>query len=262
MFVKNGKIPVRWWNLAPNFGDQLSPWLVSKIAGKATFESPQTAPHYLVVGSILYMTQPLSVVWGSGSFGFDPKEFLCETATYLAVRGPLTRNKLVQQGVRCPRVFGDPALLTPEFHKRKVEPVHELGLVLRWSEDKWNDAPEIEGVKKIFLKTGAVEETLDAMLSCKRIVTSSLHGLILADAYDIPNAWLASGTPNGGEFKFWDYFISVDKLRDPQPYDLGRRGLTLKTLLADFKFDDRPIRIDLDRLKAACPFGWGPATIA
>src|SRR5690606_41422923 len=60
--------------------------------------------------------------------------------------------------------------------------------VLRWSETERNDKMDIPGVKKIFLGSDDIEGTIDDMLSCKRIVSSSLHGLILADAYGIPNA--------------------------------------------------------------------------
>lgn len=261
MFLLDGKIPLRWWNHAPNFGDLLSPWLANKISGKEVIEVGGSQPHYVAIGSVIGMARPLSMVWGTGSFGFDPKEPICDTATYLAVRGPLTRSKLDNAGIRCPRIYGDPALLTPEFYRPEIKQTHEVGVVLRWSEDKWNNALNGDGIKKIYLKTGAIEETLDEILSCKKIITSSLHGLIIADAYGIPNAWLASGTPNGREFKYWDYFASVDKNRPPQVYDMAKPKLTAKTLIQDFKFDDRALKYDLDALKGACPFGWGPVTI-
>lgn len=261
MFLQNGKVPLRWWNQEPNFGDILSSWLVSKITGHEVVEVQGTQPHYIAIGSVVGMAKPLSVLWGTGSFGFDPKEPICTTSTYLAVRGPLTRSKLAMSGIRCPRIYGDPALLTPEFYRPDIKPVHEVGVVLRWSEDKWNNALNGDGIKKIFLKTGEIEKTLDEMLSCKRIITSSLHGLIIADAYGIPNAWLASDTPNGREFKFWDYFASIDKNRPPQVYDMAAPRLTAKKLIEDFKFDERQMKFDADALKGACPFGWGPVTV-
>ena len=54
-------------------------------------------------------------------------------------------------------------------------------------------------------------------LSTKGVISESLHGLILADAYGVPNVWW---NPNGesglvghnGNFKFEDYFESVGQI--------------------------------------------------
>src|SRR5690606_7153392 len=186
--------------------------------------------------------------------GTETLSQICKKAAYLAVRGPLTRNKLDNLKIPCPRVYGDPALLVPDYYRPEIEPVHEVGIVLRWSETERNDKMDIPGVKKIFLGSDDIEGTIDDMLSCKRIVSSSLHGLILADAYGIPNAWLDSPTPKGKEFKYWDYLISVDKPRPAKAYKLVQPGLTADRLISDLHFDDRPIGIDLDLLRDACPF--------
>jgi pyruvyltransferase len=250
------QIPLRWFTKDPNFGDYLSPWLVHKITGKQVATGQRDATHYLVIGSIIKTAQPNSIVWGSGAFGTETKSELCRDATYLAVRGPLTRNKLELHGIKCPRVYGDPALLVPDFYKPKREPTHEVGVIIRWSELDWQQKFEIDGVRKIYFGTTDIETTLDAMLDCKRIVSSSLHGLILADAYGIPNAWLSSRSPKGREFKFWDYFCSVKKPRDPMVYDLLQPGLTVQKLIHDLAYDGSPITIDLDPLRSACPFGY------
>ncbi len=261
MITRRGKVPVRWWNNSPNFGDQLAPWLVSKITGLETFYSRGENPHYMVIGSIVKRARPNSVVWGPGLFGMEGRKHLEPEATYLAVRGPLTRNKLLLHGIEVPRIYGDPALLVSEFHRPKAAPTHEVGVVLRWSEDDWETGFDVEGVKKIYLKSDDIEGVLDAMLDCKRIVSSSLHGLIIADAYGIPNAWLRSDTPTGKEFKFYDYFTSVGKVQHSQEFDLLQPGLTEKRILDELFFNDAPIRIDLDLLKSVCPFGYdGVAT--
>lgn len=250
----DGKVAVHWWTHAPNFGDLLAPWLVAKISGREVGYVPKGTPGYVVIGSILSHVKDGCVVWGAGSFGTETPAQICAKATYLAVRGPLTRNKLANLKVPCPRIYGDPALLVPDHYNPEVEVTHEVGLVLRWSETGRNDQFNVPGVKKIFLGSDDIEGTLDDMLSCKRIVSSSLHGLILADAYGIPNAWLDSPTPKGKEFKYWDYLLSVDKARPPKAYKLIQPGLTAEKLIADLHFDDRPIRIDLDLLRDACPF--------
>lgn len=250
----NDNVPVHWWTHAPNFGDLLAPWLVRKISGRDVEFAKKGEPGYIVIGSILSHVTDECVVWGVGSFGTESPSQISKRAEYLAVRGPLTRNKLANLRIACPRVYGDPALLVPDHYRPDIEVTHEVGVVLRWSETQRNENFDVPGVKKIFLGSPDIEGTIDDLLACRRIVSSSLHGLILADAYGIPNAWLDSPTPKGREFKYWDYLISVDKIRPPIEYKLITPGLSAERIISDLYFDDRPIQIDLDLLRVACPF--------
>lgn len=250
-------IRLHWWDHVPNFGDVLSPWLATKISGRPVEFAPRGEPAVVSVGSILSHVSDGCVVWGTGSFGTETPKDIAKHAEYRAVRGPLTRNRLEIAKVECPRVFGDPALLVSDYYRPEVEARHEVGVVLRWSESNRFEklsGGEAEGIKKIILRNDDVEGTLDEILSCKRIVSSSLHGLVIADSYGIPNAWLHSRTPKGGEFKYWDYLLSVGKTRHPVPIALTRPGVTADYLVENMHFDDRPINIDLDALREACPY--------
>jgi pyruvyltransferase len=83
------------------------------------------------------------------------------------------------------------------------------------------------------------------------ILSSSLHGLICADAYGIPNAWIwLSEKLRGGDFKFRDYRLSI-KAGEPMPIDISKKP-TLEDALAAVEF--HPLRIDLRKLLLACPF--------
>src|SRR5699024_12305737 len=104
------------------------------------------------------------------------------------------------------------------------------------------------------LETDSIEDTLDAITSCEVIVSTSLHGLILADAYGIPNAWLIADTGYGKEHKFWDYLLSVRKERDPVEVDITQTGMTADSFMNRFSFADREMKIDLDALKDSNPF--------
>ena len=51
-----------------------------------------------------------------------------------------------------------------------------------------------------------IEQFVDELVSCEMIFSSSLHGLIIADAYNIPNRRVIFGNKLiGGDFKFNDY---------------------------------------------------------
>jgi hypothetical protein len=262
LLTEEGKVPVWWWTEAPNFGDLLAPWLVRRITGRDVVYSNKYERCYVVIGSVLGQVRRHAIVWGAGSFGTELSgryrginvQRFSPRARYCAVRGPLTRNKLRVAGIECPEVYGDPALLVPDYYSPRVDKQYEIGIVLRWSEGGWFDSLDIPGVRKIFLGTDDVEGTIDAMLSCRRIVTSSLHGLILADVYGIPNLWLGSNTPKGLEFKYWDYLISVNKTRPPVQVDFAAPHWSLARMLDELPFDGRPIQIDLQALRDACPF--------
>jgi len=260
MFLADEKIPMRWWDNERNFGDLLGPWLVSKMTGREIQWAAKDEPHYMVVGSILGRVTPATVAWGVGSFGSEVEKDFPSGPRYLAVRGPLTRARLEMFKRKCPRTYGDPALLAPEVYWPSIPKTHELGVVLRWSETKRKENFAVEGVKVIDLLTDDIEGTIDAMLSCKRILTTSLHGLILADAYQIPNAWLIASTGYGKEHKFWDYLISVGKEREPAEASLLDPGWSLGKLISNFNYDDRPAKLDLAPLRASNPFlGTSPA---
>lgn len=254
LLLKDGRVPVRWWTYAPNFGDLVSPWLVEQMTGVEPVLVEDDEPAYVVVGSILKYVGSHSIVWGAGSFGDERNKQINIGADYRAVRGPLTRAKIQNVGGRCPRVYGDPALLAPLYYFPEVKKAHDVGLVLRWSERTWQETKLDSGVTMINLGSKDVEGVIADILSCRRIVTSSLHGLIIADAYGIPSAWLSSTTPKGGEFKFYDYFLTVNKIRHATTFSPAKGRITVERLDKAFAFDSRPIEFDYPRLLNACPF--------
>ena len=256
----DGRLPLVWWTHTANFGDLLSPWLVGLLADTPVTYAPSDERSYLAVGSIVSEARRSSIVWGSGAFGSEGKWGITPAAEYRAVRGPLTRSRLRNIGLPVPRVYGDPALLAPLVYWPDVEKDAEVGIVVRWSESRWTSAVAGPGVKIIDLGSDDVTGTLRELISCRRILSSSLHGLILADAYGIPNAWLDSDSgaggsrPAGGEFKFYDYMASVDKLRHAQAFSFGDGPLEADHLLDTLRFSDEPIRFDHGALLDACPF--------
>ncbi|MBA4607589.1 polysaccharide pyruvyl transferase family protein [Aeromicrobium sp. Marseille-Q0843] len=256
----DGHVPLVWWTHTANFGDLLSPWLVGLLTGRPVTYARPGQPAYLAVGSIVGEARKDSIVWGSGAFGSEGKWGITAAKSYRAVRGPLTRSRLRNIGLPVPRVYGDPALLSPLVYWPEVEKDAEVGIVVRWSESRWTRAQAGDGVRIIDLGSSDVTSTLRDLISCKRILSSSLHGLILADAYGIANAWLDSdggaggSRPAGGEFKFYDYMASVDKLRHAQSYTLGDEPLEADRLLDALEFSGAPIDFDHAALLDACPF--------
>lgn len=217
-----GIVFLYWWQMKrkdgrENYGDLLSKFLAGKISGKKVYTVKHPSKrlfkhvfkHYLSIGSIITSANKNSVVWGSGIIKVNEN---VRKATFLAVRGPKTRERLLQLGYEVPEVYGDPALLLPKFLMPKVEKKHELGIIPHYV-----DYPQVKEalknnptIKVIDFLTLSIEKTTEEILECKQIISSSLHGLIVSQAYGIPALWVKfSGKLSGDNIKFYDYFESV-----------------------------------------------------
>ena len=218
------EIPLFYWSEIKfifrekeNYGDLISKYLVEKISDKpVTFVQPKKQPWYkrnktnfLVIGSILHHADKNSIIWGSGII--DHKQKIAE-ADFRAVRGPQTRKFLLKLGYSCPEVYGDPALLLPKYYNPQVANKYKIGIVPHYHD--YNKAVELfqnnPAIKVIDLLTLDVEETTREIVSCENIISSSLHGLILAHAYKIPAVWVEfSDKIFGNGIKYQDYFESL-----------------------------------------------------
>jgi pyruvyltransferase len=91
--------------------------------------------NYVSIGSILHFSDKNSIVWGAG---FISKDSYCKVPPkkILAVRGPLTRKKLIEQNIECPKIYGDPALLLPIFYHPKIKKKYEIGIVPHYVDQK------------------------------------------------------------------------------------------------------------------------------
>ena len=224
MFSSN-KIRLFWWNeikmqgkSKENYGDLLGKYLVEKISQKeAVWSKPSKfsihdffSPIYVTIGSILTHVNKKCIVWGSGIVS---KEYPIKKGEFLAVRGPQTRNHLIKQGYEVPEVFGDPALLLPKYYNPKIEKEYASGIIPHYSDyNKVKDFyKDDNSILLIDLMTNDVDKTTDEILKCRKIVSSSLHGIIVAHAYGIPAVWQKfSGNIFGDDIKYQDYFESVD----------------------------------------------------
>ena len=269
LILEDGLVPLTYWTLKPNFGDLLSAYVVEKLTGlgvKHVYLRPGALDRpvvkllrrdrfsYFAIGSIIRRINSKSIVWGSGAFGTEGKHDFNPKAKILAVRGPLTRNLLRIHGRNCPDIYGDPALIVPQLFNPPVKKKYRVGVILRWAEDEWDRANFSPDVKKINMSATDIEGTLEEMLECEAIFSSSLHGIVLADAYGIPSAWLSSTTPKGLHFKFYDYYISVGKIQKPQDFDFSRSEISAERILSEIEFNDKIIEFDHEALIDACPF--------
>lgn len=235
------KKPIRlfWWNepyfmkkQRENYGDLLGKYLVEKISGRPVrFVNPRKwhlqdyfEPIYATAGSILAHVNKHCVVWGSGVIVQDQP---VKPAKFLAVRGPKTRNCLLKQGHSVPEVYGDPGLLLPLYYSPNIDKKYTIGIIPHYNDYQSVVAEYASEARLciIDLMTNDIESTTDEILACEYIVSSSLHGIIIAHAYGIPAVWTPfSDRPFGDGIKFQDYFASVN-LQYPEEFNFKSKTI-------------------------------------
>jgi pyruvyltransferase len=242
-----------FWCAGRNWGDVLSPFLVKILSGKRVVHlAGLHHDRYLAIGSILGGANERAEVWGSGFIREDERLFGSPRAVH-AVRGPLSREQLLLQGVDCPEVYGDPALLLPCFYNPDVKKQHAVGIVPHYldKEHPWVTRQAQDPQIKILDIESGIHEFVRDVKSCDTILSSSLHGLICADSYGIPNTWIRlSDAVIGGGFKFRDYRRSIGA-DDPIAVEVVE-DTRLEQLVA--KAANYQLKIDLKKLILACPF--------
>jgi len=241
-----------------NWGDDISPSLFKFMSGNdpvlvgRKFKNPKRETIYLTIGSILGWACTNSIVWGTGYIRKgarvkgNPKKIF-------AVRGPLTKQQLESQGIKCPTVYGDPALLYPLVHAPDVKKKYLLGILPHYvdkSDPMLKPYRNVENIKIIDIG-GGNDKLVEDICSCRYIISSSLHGVICADAYGIPSMWWKlSDKVRGKGFKFQDYFASVNRLGNTRIHI--EKNASLENIISQFK--EYEIDIDLNKLYESCPF--------
>lgn len=211
-----------WWEPKdglPNVGDYLGRVLVAQIlrlADRDIIDKTDARRRLFSIGSVLHFARDGETVWGSGVNGKVPAEaHRFRSLDVRAVRGPLTRAFLTERGIACPAVFGDPALLTPRFFPAELvadaSATREFAVV-----PHLNDAPDkYRGFGDcVCCPRQYPAAFIRQLLSARKVVSASLHGVILAEAYGIPAVLIESGS---GEtrFKYDDYYQGTGRSSYP-----------------------------------------------
>ncbi|MFD2834222.1 polysaccharide pyruvyl transferase family protein [Gramella sp. AN32] len=248
-----------------NYGDLLSKYIVEKISEKQVkWVHPKKQPwyklnnrNYLAAGSIIHHANKNSIIWGSGIIDFEQKVV---NADFRAVRGPETRNYLINLGYDCPEVYGDPAILLPNFYIPQVKKKFKLGIIPHYTD--YNQIIQLFSknteINIIDLMTNSIEKTTDEILSCEKIISSSLHGLIVPHAYGVPAVWIPfSNKPFGNAIKYKDYYNSVGCINYDAPVFKSNYQIedfiNLFNSLFNLPEKSKIVKLKED-LMASCPF--------
>ena len=191
-----------------NFGDHLSYVIVTKILADNNLlleEETTDNSRLLALGSVLHFANNNNTIWGTGFNGkISLDEHQYQNLDVRAVRGPLTRDFLLGRNIAVPEIYGDPALLIPHIFKGKfqkspkkdyaiVPNLHDLSIARA---NNW---------KNVISPLNSWNKCITEILEAEFIIASSLHGLILAEAFGIPARYIRLSSEEN-MFKYNDYY--------------------------------------------------------
>jgi hypothetical protein len=232
---QTGAVPLTWVAATReqayvNVGDALSAVMVSLLSGLPVRHTSHnsritrmaavgTIGHSLVNGDI--------VIWGTGSSRyrnpFAPLEQRIPVGpmpgtrlSITATRGPISRQLLGEDNAATPPAYGDPVWLLPQFYPAPRRKKWKLGVIIHLADlqdrgfepnhkadhkryvvpDEFrSDIRLINTIAPIGID--GLRAKLDEILSCERLVSTSLHGMVFAESYGIPCLYFSPRTPRG-----------------------------------------------------------------
>ncbi|WP_181316883.1 MULTISPECIES: polysaccharide pyruvyl transferase family protein [unclassified Sphingobium] len=216
-----------------NFGDEIGPMVVQALCRNFQLNYDviptvlSTHSKILAIGSVLHEAKDQDVVWGVG-VNSKHRSILPRNANirFAAVRGPLTRFMMRDQGFNCPEIYGDPGLLFPMLFDEQIRarrgelekaareigvPMPETIVIPNINDDRflpYFTAPFKDNL--MFIRPNLDPFTVAAYISAsKRVISSSLHGLVFADVYGKAITRMASQFE--ADFKYTDYYEGTDR---------------------------------------------------
>ena len=197
-----------------------------KVIFLPKYKRYKSSKHLLTLGSIFHHAKSGDIIWGTG---FNPrwqnskqKDFWLDIR---AVRGPLTKEYVINElGLPCPEVYGDPALLLPIlFPQMKAKGGQGILILAQHNDEHFlfqNEAqlryPELLFCQRI--NKLSWNEIVERILKADYVISSSLHGIIIAEAFGIPSRWWHSpelpSSKTEYRFKFNDYYLATGRDSD------------------------------------------------
>jgi len=302
-----GTVPLTWAAATRtqnylNLGDALSPVMVALLSGKPIAHQAHdgTTTRMAAVGTIAQNLKGGDVsVWGTGSsryinvggegeripFHPDPKTRYRVHAT----RGPVSRALLGEENAVGAPVFGDPVWALPRFYNPKLEKKWEIGVIVHLSDldgraldalpreayARYHIPAEFEGSVRIIntltaISAESMREKLDEILSCKRLVSTSLHGMVFAESYGIPCLYFSPrGTPegligrkmdpdDGYDLRITDLYLGLGIPKIPVYVQRRNKQTDWEQLMWAIDTAWRPVDFDTDPLIEALPIDVAP----
>lgn len=217
-FISHNLIRLHWGRNLNNFGDCLQPYIAKYYGLLPVYVSTKSKADIIMQGSILQLINSDYSGYILGTGGDDFKYSFPE-ANVIAVRGHLTKENIKESLNDAHNILlGDLGLLMAKVLPNIEEKKYELGIVLHFVDH--NSLIE-KNYRYNFMKNNVLfinvlkspEIVIRQIKQCKNIISSSLHGLIIADSFGIPNIRIVNRNTmptNFYDYKFEDYYSSLE----------------------------------------------------
>lgn len=208
-----------------NWGDDLNVYMLERMTGKKVVPAEMLVfknlhHKYACIGSVLPSCMNRNtIVWGSGCMNFELQIIKGQQPKAVkAVRGPLTRKYLMYNGIECPEVYGDPALLLPLVYQPKdTTKKYKISFIPHHRD--WDDKSALYKLIGEYKDVHVINMTdydewtdvIDEIVQSEVVLSSSLHGLIVSDAYGVPNEFVEFMYHHPKYDKYEDYYASVKR---------------------------------------------------
>ena len=212
--------PIRYWSHVRNIGDTINPYIVKHLTGlDPFFQDDYTREHLLAVGSVFFVAENTSHIWGSGILLPNTDLSRVDITKVHAVRGHLTLQKLRDHfGTVADLPLGDPSIFADELpdvvrfqqehtitHRVAVVPHHD------WVA---HDYIRMLGRNDDVVVLSPTTDRLDflrGIISAEYVVSQSLHGLVFAEIFGKPHVWINHRDRSDLFFKFADWFSTTQE---------------------------------------------------
>jgi len=249
---------------APNFGDELSGWLMPKVF-PGLFDRAD-GRLFLGIGSIIFDThkaEQTKIVFGSGYSGYTPLPKFDDSWRFYCVRGPQTARLC---GLGPEQVAADSAILIRDFWRPSGVKTHRASFMPHFRSipyGQWQLVCKLAGIHFIDPRS-PVDEVLQDIAESDLLLTEAMHGAIVADALRTPWVPISPFNPiNRAKWTDWaaplDLVLRFNNLSPSSWHEAslrvrGRELHALKSLdrtLAAFSVDAPFVAIAAASLQAA-----------
>lgn len=214
-------MPAYWYSDQANFGDAMAPRLIQLADSNRSFHLVPGSRRgkLMTIGSNHHWIRPFDTVAGAGSM--LPLKFrAAQSVHFVSLRGPLTWDLLGR-----PKVIslGDPGLLA----RKLIEDHPTISSKFQRDAGGFIVVPhvsEVDYFQSVFPDLNVVDprddplEVLSRIQSAEFVFSSSLHGIVVADSFEIPSVWLQRTVKPAGTHKFIDYFLGVGRPKGLRPH--------------------------------------------
>lgn len=267
-----------YYKKLPNMGDLLNPLIVKEVFGFDSKHNTFLTCELSAIGSGLEsflisdklkkrlaqkLTSPFIGdvhIWGTGFLRENINEsyFYRKNTYFHSVRGEFSKKKvekILDKKLNIPT--GDGGLLADHLVHQNISKEYSVGIIPHFREQDHHIFSQLKNNHKNSIMIDLRDDPISVVkqiAQCEVIISSSLHGLIVADSFGIPNQHIiVTDKLKGDGFKFKDYYSSFNVEYNPI-YAKTDSVPTLNKVMDDYVITTEMVENKKKELIKAFPF--------